>query len=372
MKTKSLAFRQIEWWIVTLVFLIIVLVNILSAGNRGHYSFNDGLIGYFTKIIIPLILFLVFYLFHMVLIPNYLKNKKKAPLILLSLFIAIFSYIIITLFSDGANITEAPFTAYYFKITAIYIGYMIWVVFLRQVLISNNQVSYQTYNIVRLLSLFFFLILFLVQIDQIVYNRINFLIAGILAFGLPSVSLVLVYNYFLIYSKRVSGKRKAANWYNALLVLLILLIFLIIGIASNEGAIALVGLGIGLLIQLVIIPFSNLAFEKYFGMVGQIKNLSHKVDVGSANLSFLKSQINPHFLFNALNTLYGTALIEKAERTSDGIQKLGDMMRFMIHENQQDKMSMSITTWTFKCYVLKMRKTFLWILSFLLLNVMEI
>ena len=337
MKTKSLAFRQIEWWIVTLVFLIIVLVNILSAGNRGHYSFNDGLIGYFTKIIIPLILFLVFYLFHMVLIPNYLKNKKKAPLILLSLFIAIFSYIIITLFSDGANITEAPFTAYYFKITAIYIGYMIWVVFLRQVLISNNQVSYQTYNIVRLLSLFFFLILFLVQIDQIVYNRINFLIAGILAFGLPSVSLVLVYNYFLIYSKRVSGKRKAANWYNALLVLLILLIFLIIGIASNEGAIALVGLGIGLLIQLVIIPFSNLAFEKYFSMVGQIKNLSHKVDVGSANLSFLKSQINPHFLFNALNTLYGTALIEKAERTSDGIQKLGDMMRFMIHENQQDK-----------------------------------
>ena len=145
MKTKSLAFRQIEWWIVTLVFLIIVLVNILSAGNRGHYSFNDGLIGYFTKIIIPLILFLVFYLFHMVLIPNYLKNKKKAPLILLSLFISIFSYIIITLFSDGANITEAPFTAYYFKITAIYIGYMIWVVFLRQVLISNNQVSYQTY-----------------------------------------------------------------------------------------------------------------------------------------------------------------------------------------------------------------------------------
>ena len=185
--------------------------------------------------------------------------------------------------------------------------------------------------------MFFFLILFLVQIDQIVYNRINFLIAGILAFGLPSVSLVLVYNYFLIYNKRVSGKRKAANWYNALLVLLILLIFLIIGIASNEGAIALVGLGIGLLIQLVIIPFSNLAFEKYFSMVGQIKNLSHKVDVGSANLSFLKSQINPHFLFNALNTLYGTALIEKAERTSDGIQKLGDMMRFMIHENQQDK-----------------------------------
>jgi LytS/YehU family sensor histidine kinase len=42
-------------------------------------------------------------------------------------------------------------------------------------------------------------------------------------------------------------------------------------------------------------------------------------------------------MFNALNTLYGTALQENADRTSEGIQKLGDMMRFMLHENNQDK-----------------------------------
>ncbi|WP_346235971.1 sensor histidine kinase [Niabella insulamsoli] len=60
-----------------------------------------------------------------------------------------------------------------------------------------------------------------------------------------------------------------------------------------------------------------------------------------ANLSFLRSQINPHFLFNALNTLYGTALQENADRTSEGIQKLGDMMRFMLHENLQDKIALA-------------------------------
>lgn len=59
-----------------------------------------------------------------------------------------------------------------------------------------------------------------------------------------------------------------------------------------------------------------------------------------ADLQFLRSQINPHFLFNALNTLYGTALQEKAERTSEGIQKLGDMMRFMLHENNRDFIQM--------------------------------
>ncbi|HEY0059521.1 MAG TPA: histidine kinase, partial [Flavisolibacter sp.] len=55
----------------------------------------------------------------------------------------------------------------------------------------------------------------------------------------------------------------------------------------------------------------------------------------------LRSQINPHFLFNALNTIYGTAIQEGAERTSEGVQKLGDMMRFMLQENMQDKISLS-------------------------------
>ncbi len=61
----------------------------------------------------------------------------------------------------------------------------------------------------------------------------------------------------------------------------------------------------------------------------------------SAELSSLRSQINPHFLFNALNTLYSVSLKEKAEKTSDGIQKLGDMMRFMLNENHQDRISLS-------------------------------
>lgn len=68
-----------------------------------------------------------------------------------------------------------------------------------------------------------------------------------------------------------------------------------------------------------------------------------KTDLGksSADLGFLRSQINPHFLFNALNTLYGTALQEEATRTSEGIQKLGDMMRFMLQENMQDKIPLT-------------------------------
>ncbi len=66
-------------------------------------------------------------------------------------------------------------------------------------------------------------------------------------------------------------------------------------------------------------------------------NLRSELGQASADLQFLRSQINPHFLFNILDTLYGTALQEKAERTASGIQMLGDMMRFMLHENNQDR-----------------------------------
>ncbi|MEZ0541394.1 sensor histidine kinase [Fibrella arboris] len=65
--------------------------------------------------------------------------------------------------------------------------------------------------------------------------------------------------------------------------------------------------------------------------------LQTQVSVGAAELASLRAQINPHFLFNALNSLYATALKEKGEKTADGIQKLGDMMRFMLQDNNRDR-----------------------------------
>jgi LytS/YehU family sensor histidine kinase len=73
----------------------------------------------------------------------------------------------------------------------------------------------------------------------------------------------------------------------------------------------------------------------------EIIHLKQELGQSTASFDFLRSQINPHFLFNALNTIYGTAIEEGAERTSEGVQKLGDMMRFMLQENMQDKIALS-------------------------------
>ncbi|MFT3902251.1 MAG: histidine kinase [Niabella sp.] len=88
--------------------------------------------------------------------------------------------------------------------------------------------------------------------------------------------------------------------------------------------------------MLVVTPLAWYIYRNRFDKA----QLQSALDSSQANLGLLRSQINPHFLFNALNTLYGTALQENAARTGEGIQKLGDMMRFMLHENVQDKISL--------------------------------
>jgi two-component system, LytTR family, sensor kinase len=68
-----------------------------------------------------------------------------------------------------------------------------------------------------------------------------------------------------------------------------------------------------------------------------IDRLTRKLTQNQAELSSLKAQINPHFLFNAMNTLYATAIEERAEQTTKGIHQLSEMMRFMMNENNQDQ-----------------------------------
>lgn len=55
----------------------------------------------------------------------------------------------------------------------------------------------------------------------------------------------------------------------------------------------------------------------------------------NAELAFLKSQINPHFLFNSLNNIYSLAY-QKSEKTPEAILKLSEMMRYMLYESNED------------------------------------
>lgn len=58
-----------------------------------------------------------------------------------------------------------------------------------------------------------------------------------------------------------------------------------------------------------------------------------------AEVSYLKAQINPHFLFNTLNSLYALAL-RKSDEAPEAILKLSGMMRYVVTESNHTKVAL--------------------------------
>jgi len=55
-----------------------------------------------------------------------------------------------------------------------------------------------------------------------------------------------------------------------------------------------------------------------------------------AQLKYLQSQINPHFLFNSLNAGVQLAVMEDAEKTSVFIEKMADFFRYNVKKGMED------------------------------------
>jgi LytS/YehU family sensor histidine kinase len=61
----------------------------------------------------------------------------------------------------------------------------------------------------------------------------------------------------------------------------------------------------------------------------ELKNRNQQIQT---QLSSLRSQINPHFLFNSLNVIYALAL-ENKEETKDAIVQLSNILRYIIYDS---------------------------------------
>ncbi len=59
-----------------------------------------------------------------------------------------------------------------------------------------------------------------------------------------------------------------------------------------------------------------------------------------SELRFLKSQINPHFLFNTLNNLYALTL-KKSDKAPEIVLKLSEIMRYMLYECNEKQVLLS-------------------------------
>lgn len=94
-----------------------------------------------------------------------------------------------------------------------------------------------------------------------------------------------------------------------------------------------------LTVLFIVVFITMLRFvEEWFGMETRKKELEN--ENLNSELRFLKEQINPHFLFNTLNSLYYLATIN-SPNTPGVIEKLSQMMRYMLYDSNRPKVPLN-------------------------------
>lgn len=88
----------------------------------------------------------------------------------------------------------------------------------------------------------------------------------------------------------------------------------------------------------LVIPAAVYSVQQNFKT--EIANRKLKAEVVKSELAFLKSQINPHFLYNTLNYVYSLA-IPVSDQLSSAVLRLSDLMRYTLNESPDGKVTLS-------------------------------
>lgn len=105
------------------------------------------------------------------------------------------------------------------------------------------------------------------------------------------------------------------------IVFVMILVYIVVGIVS--------------FVSLLNNNFNNISKNKAL----ENKVLEGQLQLKNQELTYLKKQIHPHFLFNTLNTIYGFAL-RKSEQTPEIIIKLSNLLDYILYQVQKPKVSL--------------------------------
>ncbi|MDY0988321.1 histidine kinase [Flavobacterium sp. CFBP9031] len=113
----------------------------------------------------------------------------------------------------------------------------------------------------------------------------------------------------------------------------------------------------GVLINLIVYMFLHLLFQNYqTQQMGVELERTKAVNLG-AQYELLKQQVNPHFLFNSLNTLKSMVDIQDPQ-SSDFILKLSDFYRFTLESRKMDLIPLSEEIQILDSYVYLLKARF--------------
>lgn len=91
-------------------------------------------------------------------------------------------------------------------------------------------------------------------------------------------------------------------------------------------------------IAFFVIPAAVFSIQRNFETERMTRKL--KDEVVKSELAFLKSQINPHFLYNTLNYIYSLA-IPVSDKLANAVLRLSDLMRYTLNESPDGMVSLA-------------------------------
>lgn len=331
-------FTRIEFWLATMIFVLAWMALFSEAGDdplltdAGSEDGYSRIVSYYLIEFIQIVtIYLSFLLLNFRVVPRLIKKEKIVFHI--ALIVAVFFALGIAF--GSLDIGFAPLTAFAIYSIIKYTALLIWI----NADAVRTRFKFLAPGVMLAVPLLIVSIIFLVIAD-VHHNEI-------IAWSVIMLGGILMYSYsFLVLIPRAQEKKRPRLAFMTSFILIILVAEVFIGFlslalsADEDMPLAIVVMHTFFQI-LFIAPLSWIVYRRSEKTEERISSLEKELGQSTASFDFLRSQINPHFLFNALNTLYGTALQENAERTAEGIQKLGDMMRFMLQENMQQKISLT-------------------------------
>lgn len=362
-------FRKIEFWIVTGIYLLFVFGLFIPALYHGTFAWRGGFAYTFERLgvyydpfihhMLPRFAvatagYLVFLGINNWTVPQFLEKRRYwggVPLIIAFLLLFFFTAMIASTWYYGFMLGQRQLDSFYRYCTVRALGTTLL-----------GAILYGFYYALKYVYIHFIH-------DRIIKNEVwtkipmeahvisALWLAGIIVMNTMLgrseywlmfwMGPVLIINYMVLLLYVYPYFRNDGRWFGLTLRLVFINVVLstlgMIGFVMTRryGGAAGAVWTIYMLSQLGVAPIAWWVYKLRLSQKNEVLNLEKALGRSSANLDFLRSQINPHFLFNALNTLYGTALQENAPRTSEGVQRLGDMMRFMLHENHLEKIELS-------------------------------
>jgi two-component system LytT family sensor kinase len=164
---------------------------------------------------------------------------------------------------------------------------------------------------------------------------------------------IIVINFiFFEYTVPFVLRKRKYILYNILLAIVCLWVYIMLW-SFVAYAWRAIGMGLNIYTPLTIYDSIEHALEAqmgysvgalfFFGIIRHIYNYTKlkqaaqqlRIEKQEAELNYLKSQTNPHFLFNTLNNIYSLAR-DKSDLAPESILRLSKMLRFMLYETGGD------------------------------------